>query len=130
MNIKILLVCLFFSRFALADEPDCKNITVSAQVDECVKYAKESADLKLNLAYKKLIARVKSQYDVDPALGDKFLAKLKASQLAWIKLRDTNCPLEAFEIEEGKPAYITVVNNCIARMSLERSDYLDGTMKD
>ncbi|UVM38699.1 hypothetical protein LOY28_29045 [Pseudomonas sp. B21-017] len=61
MNIKILLVCLFFSRFALAEELDCQNITVSAQVDECVKYAKESSDLKLNLAYKKLIARVKSQ---------------------------------------------------------------------
>lgn len=56
--------------------------------------------------------------------------KAEESQRAWLKLRDTNCTLEAFEVEVGQPAYVTTVNNCIARMSLERSIYLDKTLPD
>ncbi|WP_458378815.1 lysozyme inhibitor LprI family protein [Pseudomonas chlororaphis] len=67
---------------------------------------------------------------MDPAQGEKFIAKLKESQRSWIKLRDTDCPLEAFEIEVGKPAYETTISNCIARMSLERSVYLDKILPD
>ncbi|MGR6734879.1 lysozyme inhibitor LprI family protein [Pseudomonas chlororaphis] len=125
----------FLCAFLLADsvfaEPlGCKNIVASQQIDMCAKAAMESADSQLNISYKKLMARVKSQYQVDPAQGEKFIAKLKESQRSWIKLRDTDCPLEAFEIEVGKPAYETTISNCIARMSLERSVCLDKTLPD
>ena len=58
------------------------------------------------------------------------MAKLKASQLAWLKLRDTNCAVEAFEYDESMPAYEVTVNICVTKMSLERSEYLDNTFPD
>ncbi|PTT32802.1 lysozyme inhibitor LprI family protein [Pseudomonas sp. HMWF021] len=113
-----------------AAQPDCANISTSQQVDVCAKHAKESADAKLNSSYKDLIKRVGSQYQADANLHDEFMKKLKESQRAWLKLRDTNCALEAFEVEVGQPAYVTTVNNCVARMSLDRSVYLDKTLPD
>ena len=64
---------------------------------------KDSADAGLNESYKNLISRAKTQYQEDTKLGNDFLAKLKDSQRVWIKLRDKNCALEAFEIEVGQP---------------------------
>ncbi|WP_081001573.1 DUF1311 domain-containing protein [Pseudomonas chlororaphis] len=46
-----------------------------------------------------------------------------------MKYRDANCELEAFEVEVGRPAHITIVNNCVARMSEECTAYLNGVMK-
>ncbi len=126
----LLLVALLIPLSVVAAQTDCGDISTSRQVDACAKLAKESADANLNASYKQLISRVKSQYQADPALGENFMAKLKDSQRAWLKLRDANCALEAFEIDVGQPAYLTTVNNCIARMSLERSGYLDKTLPD
>jgi len=126
----VLFVSLLLPLSVAAAQFDCANISTSPQVDICAKQAKESADSNLNVSYQKLIKRVASQYRVDTALRDDYMQKLKESQRAWLKLRDTNCTLEAFEVEVGQPAYVTTVNNCIARMSLERSIYLDKTLPD
>jgi len=126
----VLFVSLLLPLSVAAAQFDCANISTSQQVDICAKQAKESADSNLNVSYQKLIKRVASQYRVDSALRDDYMQKLKESQRAWLKLRDTNCALEAFEVEVGQPAYVTTVNNCIARMSLERSIYLDKTLPD
>lgn len=106
---------------------DCTNITASAQIDDCSKIEKESADKKLNQSYTKLIARIKEQYVPSPEMGERYLSKLKNSQRAWLTLRDTNCELESFLADTAYPAHETLINNCITKMSLERSDYLDGT---
>ncbi|MBX8490157.1 DUF1311 domain-containing protein [Pseudomonas cichorii] len=111
-------------------QADCSRITTSPEVDACAKSEKDSADASLNSSYKKLLARIKSQYAADVKAGDDFTGKLKDSQRAWLKLRDTNCALEAFEIEVGQPAYLTTVNNCVAKMSFERSSYLDKLLPD
>lgn len=101
-------------------EDDCKEVSI----DGCAEIAMKAADSRLNTRYHELMARLETQYQRDPELGAKYAAKVKESQRAWIKLRDTNCSVEAFEIETGKPAYVTAVNNCITRMSQERSEYL------
>lgn len=111
-------------------QDDCSEISSSSQVVPCSEAAKNSADSQLNTSYHQLMARLESQYSVDPKLGAEYSAQVKESQRAWIKLRDTNCAVEAFEIEVGKPAYVAVVNNCIAKMSRERSAYLDGIAPD
>ena len=128
---KILLLGLLLLPFSvLAAQVGCGETSASQQVDVCAKLAKDSADADLNSSYKKLLDRVKTQYQADRNIGDSFIAKLKESQRAWLKLRDANCALEAFEIEVGQPAYVTTVNNCIAKMSLERTSYLDKTLPD
>jgi uncharacterized protein YecT (DUF1311 family) len=106
-------------------QDDCRNVTSSLEMVPCSEAAKKAADAQLNVSYKQLMTRLESDYRTDPALGAEYAAKVKESQRAWLKLRDANCPLEAFEIETGMPAHVFAVNSCIARMSRERSAYLD-----
>lgn len=110
---------------AVFAQDDCSHVTSSLEMLPCSEAAKKAADAQLNVSYKRLMTRLESDYRTDPALGADYSAKVKESQRAWLKLRDANCPLEAFEIEVGKPAYVAVSNLCIARMSRERSAYLD-----
>lgn len=104
----------------------CSEITTSQQVFECSVLSKSRADEKLNKNYRNLIERVRSQYKPNQALSTEYISKIKYSQRTWIKLRDANCILEAFEIETGSQAYETTLNNCITRMSYERSEYLEN----
>lgn len=106
-------------------EADCKEASISAQVDHCAEMAMKEADSQLNRGYHQLMARLETQYQSQSELGAAYLVKVKEAQRAWVKLRDANCAVEAFEIENDKPAHATVVNNCITRMSQERSVELD-----
>ena len=110
---------------AVYAQDDCSHVTSSLEMVPCSEAAKKAADTQLNVSYKQLMARLESDYRADPALGAEYAAKVKESQRAWLKLRDANCPLEAFDIETGMPAHVFAVNSCIARMSRERSAYLD-----
>jgi len=114
---------------ALAQD-ECTGITTSQQVDKCSDVSKVAADSQLNTSYHQLMARLETQYRTEPDIGAAYTAKVKEAQRAWIKLRDANCPLEAFEIKPGTSAYTTTVNNCIARMSRERSVFLDNVAPD
>ena len=111
---------------AVYAQDDCSHVTSSLEMVPCSEAAKKAADAQLNVSYKQLMARLESDYRADPALSAEYAAKVKESQRAWLKLRDANCPLEAFEIEAGMPAHVFAVNSCIARMSRERSTYLDS----
>lgn len=120
-----LLASLLLPVSAAYAQDDCSNVTSSLEMVPCSEKAKKAADAQLNVSYKQLMTRLESDYRTDPALGAEYAAKVKESQRAWLKLRDANCPLEAFEIEVGKPAFVAVSNLCITRMSRERSAYLD-----
>jgi len=111
-------------------EDTCKVITVSWQYDECVEADRKSADAKLNASYKKLMERFESRWKPEPEQGKAYMAMAKESQRAWIKLRDTTCPLDATDVEPGSQAYTLVLNKCIARMSLERAAFLDAVVPD
>ncbi|MCU0117073.1 lysozyme inhibitor LprI family protein [Pseudomonas sp. B2M1-30] len=115
---------------AVYAQDDCTQVSSSLEMLPCSESAKKSADTQLNVSYQQLMARLETQYRADPALGSAYAAKVKESQRAWLKLRDANCPLEAFEIETGQPAYVTTVNLCIARMSRDRSVFLDNIASD
>ncbi|MGE8186991.1 lysozyme inhibitor LprI family protein [Pseudomonas sp. NPDC086278] len=114
---------------ALAQD-ECNKISASQQIDKCSEVSKVAADSQLNMSYHQLMARLETQYLAEPDTGTAYTAKVKDAQRAWMKLRDANCPLEAFEIKPGTSAYVTTVNNCIARMSRERSVFLDGIAPD
>jgi uncharacterized protein YecT (DUF1311 family) len=133
LNMFIRLVALSLgllsASFTFADD-NCRVISSSAQVDQCAETARKDADAKLNASYKKLMARFEPQQKRDTEQGKAFMAIARDSQRAWIKLRDTTCPLEAMDIEPGTAAHATTINNCITRMSLERAVYLDGIVTD
>ncbi|WP_249384209.1 MULTISPECIES: lysozyme inhibitor LprI family protein [Pseudomonas] len=120
-----LLAALLLPFSAAYAQDDCSHVTSSLEMVPCSEAAKKAADAQLNVSYKQLMSRLESDYRADPALGVEYAAKVKESQRAWLKLRDANCPLEAFEIETGMPAHVFAINSCIARMSRERSAYLD-----
>nr|WP_189684896.1 lysozyme inhibitor LprI family protein [Pseudomonas sp. SWRI99] len=120
-----LLAALLLPVSLVYAQDDCNHVTSSLEMLPCSEAEKKAADAQLNLSYKQLMSRLESDYRTDPALGAEYAAKVKESQCAWLKLRDANCPLEAFEIETGMPAHVVAVNSCIARMSRERSAYLD-----
>ena len=120
----VLLVSIAFA------QDECTGITTNQQVDKCSDVSKVAADSQLNTSYHQLMARLETQYRTEPDIGAAYTAKVKEAQRAWIKLRDANCPLEAFEIKPGTSAYTTTVNNCIARMSRERSVFLDNVAPD
>lgn len=115
---------LLCTSIALADG-DCTVVSSSAQVDQCAEVAKTNADTQLNARYHELMERLEAHYQRDSAMGAEHVAKVKEAQRAWVKLRDANCVVEAFEIDADTPAHRTVVNKCIERMSLERAVELD-----
>lgn len=108
----------------------CKEIVNSQQIFECSAYEKERADKALNDQYRSLLKRVGRQYKSNKTLGDEYIQRIKESQRLWIKLRGANCALETFQIEIGTQAYETTLNSCIARMSDERSKYLEHIAPD
>lgn len=103
----------------------CDILNNSHQVFMCSEHSKKQADHKLNESYNRLLRRVDTQYSPDPEIRISFISTIKKSQRAWIVLRDANCAVESFEIEADSEAHTTTINNCVARMSQERADYLD-----
>jgi uncharacterized protein YecT (DUF1311 family) len=127
-----LIVVFIISSFSLVSsaEDACVESASSVQIAKCAEAEMKKADENLNESYKAVIERASSryifQYQSQPEINKAFLGKLKDSQRAWIKLRDTNCLLEGFENEWDKVSYAADMNRCIARMSLERAKYLDA----
>ncbi|WP_084339455.1 lysozyme inhibitor LprI family protein [Pseudomonas indica] len=95
------------------------------QVFDCSVRAKAETDRALNETYQALIQRIRTHYSGDRALADQYLLHLRASQRAWVALRDTNYALEAFEIENGSQAHETTVDGCVIHMSHNRTRYLE-----
>jgi uncharacterized protein YecT (DUF1311 family) len=52
-------------------------------------------------------------------------AKIKAAQQQWLKTRDADCAIEAFPATAGSKAFTIAQNDCVARMSDERSEFLE-----
>jgi uncharacterized protein YecT (DUF1311 family) len=130
---KTYLFTLFFLTLpALSDtaENPCDKIEASQQIAQCAEYKKDQSDKTLNLAYQETLDRIKYQYKESPTLSNQYLSLLRGAQREWIKLRDADCKLEAFEIEETTEAYQATINNCISRMSDNRTHYLKNIAPD
>lgn len=130
---KIYPFALFFLAFpVLSDtvENPCEKIEASQQIAQCAEYKKDQSDKTLNLSYKETLNRIKHQYEKSPLLADQYISLLRGAQREWIKLRDADCKLEAFDIEETSEAYQTTINNCISRMSDNRTHYLKNIAPD
>lgn len=110
---------------ATKDKLDCSNIKISPQLDQCVKQQMLKSNALLSIEMKKFQQRTVRAYAPAPELGKELIDLVRKSQEAWIQFRKLNCRLEAFEIEEGTAAHITVMNDCIIRMNKERIKVLE-----
>lgn len=108
----------------------CVDITTNSQSERCSVSAKAAADARLNTSYQELMVRLEGGYQTDPVLAASQKATVQEAQRAWIKLRDTDCQIDALETEPGSSAHVAAVNNCIASMSRERSVFLDNIASD
>lgn len=125
-----LLLLLASPAFSDIAASPCERIDVSQQVAQCAEYKKYQSDKRLNVSYKTALDRIRHQYEKTPSLADQYISLLRRAQREWIKLRDADCKLEAFEIEETAVAYQVTIDNCTSRMSDDRASYLKRIAPD
>lgn len=126
----LLLLILTYPALSDTAKNPCEKIESSQQVAQCAEHKKHQSDNILNLSYKATLARIRDQYKNTPSLADKYISLLREAQREWIKLRDADCKLEAFEIEETAEAYQVTINNCASRISDDRAIYLNSIAPD
>ena len=109
-----------------ADDNPCDAVENEIQTLECSAYSRTTAEDLLSENYKSLTERMQMLYGKNPAQLTDITAKLKAAQQQWLKTRDADCAVEAFPATSGSKAFTIAQNDCVARMSDERSEFLES----
>lgn len=116
-----------------AQDPEtspCDGVDSDNQTLDCSIYSRETAEALLKENFQNLLNRVQSQFVANKTQFNDFTSKLKDAQKAWEKLRDTDCAVEVFPSAAGSKAFKISENDCIARMSDERSEYLESIAQE
>ncbi|WP_248739985.1 lysozyme inhibitor LprI family protein [Pseudomonas sp. MWU12-2029] len=109
-----------------SDNNPCDAVENDVQTLECSTYSRTTAEDLLKDNYKSLNERMQSTYGKNPAQLADITAKLKTAQQQWLKTRDADCAVEAFPATDGSKAFKIAQNDCVARMSDERSEFLES----
>jgi uncharacterized protein YecT (DUF1311 family) len=120
---KYIIPLFLFSSFVLG-ATDCTVINDSNQIYLCSQEKKKENDMQLNLTYKQLISKIKQTYAGHDELKENYLDTIKKSQQTWLRFRDSNCEVYAFQIEQSSQAHETTTNECVADMSKKRIEEL------
>ena len=111
-----------------AEESDinpCDAVENDVQTLECSAYSRSAAENLLGENYLSLGERMQSLYGDNPTQLSDITAKLKTAQQQWLKTRDADCAVEVFPATSGSKAFTIAQNDCVARMSDERSEFLE-----
>ncbi|MBY8947431.1 MULTISPECIES: lysozyme inhibitor LprI family protein [unclassified Pseudomonas] len=108
------------------DSTPCDGIENDKQTLECATYNKTTAEQLLKDNYQGLLERMGSTYGSDKTKLADITARLKDAQQKWEKLRDADCAVDTFPAVNGTKAYAIDQNDCLARMSDERSEFLES----
>lgn len=123
--IRPLLVLACLTLPAAAQEVDCDNAVTQQDMNQCAYADWESADAKLNAAYKRAMA-VMTQWDADlPEAEQGGAAALKEAQRAWITFRDKACEAEGYAMKGGS-AEPLLVYGCMRQLTEDRTGQLTG----
>jgi len=125
----ILALALIATGVHAAEESDdnpCDKVENDVQTLECSAYSKKTAEDLLKDNYQGLTERMQSLYGKNPTQLADINAKLKTAQQQWLKTRDADCAVEAFPATAGSKAFTIAQNDCVARMSDERSEFLES----
>lgn len=104
----ILMVAL--ASAAHGEQKDCNKAPSYNDMAECFTKAAQSADTRLNSAYREVLAKV-GKGDVRTLIVD--------AQRRWLAFRDAQCALEGYGTNGGS-IHPTVMHNCIERLTSAR----------
>jgi len=104
----------------------CDAVENDIQTLECSAYSRSTAEDLLKDNYASLNERMQAAYGKNPTQLADITAKLKTAQQQWLKTRDADCAVEAFPATAGSKAFTIAQNDCVARMSDERSEFLES----
>ncbi|KAB0496890.1 lysozyme inhibitor LprI family protein [Pseudomonas moorei] len=125
----ILALALIATGVHAAEESDdnpCDKVENDVQTLECSVYSKKTAEDLLSENLKSLNERMQSLYGKTPSQLSDITARIKTAQQQWTKTRDADCAVEAFPATAGSKAFTIAQNDCVARMSDERSEFLES----
>ena len=125
----LLAMALIATGVQAAEESDinpCDAVENEVQTLECSVYSRTTAEDLLKDNYQALTERLQSAYGKNPTQLADITAKLKNAQQQWLKTRDADCAVEAFPATSGSKAFNIALNDCVARMSDERSEFLES----
>ena len=108
------------------DNNPCDAVENDVQTLECSTYSRSTAEDLLKDNYASLNERMQATYGKNAAQLADITAKLKTAQQQWLKTRDADCAIEAFPATTGSKAFTIAQNDCVARMSDERSEFLES----
>jgi uncharacterized protein YecT (DUF1311 family) len=104
----------------------CDAVENDIQTLECSAFSRTTAEDLLKDNYASLNERMQAAYGKNPTQLADITAKLKTAQQQWLKTRDADCAVEAFPATAGSKAFTIAQNDCVARMSDERSEFLES----
>ncbi|KTC32600.1 MAG: lysozyme inhibitor LprI family protein [Pseudomonas sp.] len=128
-----LALVLMASGIQAAEETDsspCDGVENDVQTLECATYNKTTAEQLLSDNVQSLLERLGTLYGNDKAQLADITAKVKAAQQSWQKQRDADCAVESFPAKPGSKAYNIASNDCLARMSDERSEFIESIAQE
>ncbi|PYE45319.1 uncharacterized protein YecT (DUF1311 family) [Rhizobium sp. PP-F2F-G20b] len=131
-----LAFCLFLGAGAASaagpDDLDCSKAMTQSDMTACSQQDYETADVALNAAYRKTMARAQAMDKDFADLGDTMVGAveaLKTAQRAWIAYRDGQCDLAGFEARGGTMEPMLVAG-CLADLTAKRTDELNAALAD
>jgi len=113
-----------------SDNNPCDAVENDVQTLECSVYGRTTAEDLLKENVQSLNDRLQTTYGKNKAQLTDISEKLKVAQQQWLKTRDADCAVEAFPATSGSPAFTIAQNECIARMSDERSEFLESIAQE
>lgn len=129
MKTIFLTLALFATGAHAAVNPDatpCDGVDEDKQTLECSVYSRDTATKLLDENFQNLLERANTQFGANKTEANEFIGKLKTAQDAWKKLRDADCAVEVFPAKPGSKDFNIGQNDCLARTSDERSEYLES----
>ncbi|PWE42834.1 hypothetical protein C9I50_09235 [Pseudomonas prosekii] len=113
-----------------SDSNPCDAVENDIQTLECSVYGRTTAEDLLKENVQSLNDRLQTTYGKNKAQLNDISEKLKVAQQQWLKTRDADCAVEAFPATSGSQAFTIAQNDCVARMSDERSEFLESISQE
>lgn len=122
----LMLAALAFGAQAGEEESTpCDNVETDQQNYDCALFSRTTAERELDAAVKDVQDRIKEQYAGQSAKVAELSKRLNDAQALWKQLRDADCKVETYDEKPGK-TFDAAQNNCLARRSDDRSEYLQS----
>jgi len=113
-----------------ADNSPCDAVENDVQTLECATYNRTTAEQLLKDNVQGLLDRFAGLYGNDKAKLNEITARINTAQQLWQKQREADCAVESFQATPGSKAYTIALNDCMARMSDERSEFIESIAQE